>query len=409
MEREEHSPVMAWNSMHVEGQSRALLLIAGAQLLALSLWFSASAVADSLQSAWELTDAQVPLLTLAVQIGFVVGALLSALLTLADRVKARYLFAVSAIAGALINGLLVILGPGDLPIVVAVRFLTGMALAGVYPSGMKAIAGWFKEGRGTALGILIGALTVGSALPHLIRGLGLDWQIVLLAASVLALLSAGMMLGAGDGPFDTAISAFSWSHVRNIIGNRGFRLATIGYLGHMWELYAAWTWVAFYVAATEFSGSSSVVAFAVIAVGGIGAWLAGRLADRRGRTLAAGGSMVISGAAAAATALVFNAPSWVMIGVLLIWGLTVVSDSAQFSAIVTEVVDDKVRGTALTLQTAFGFMLTLVTISVVPLIADSTSWQWAFLILVPGPIVGTIAMVRLKQSPWAAQIAGGRG
>lgn len=395
--------------MRVEGQRRALVIIASAQLLALSLWFSASAVADSLQDAWALSDAQVPLLTLTVQIGFVVGALASALLNLADRVPARHLFAISAMAGALVNGTLVLLGPGDLPIVVVVRFLTGVALAGVYPSGMKAIAGWFREGRGTALGILIGALTVGSALPHLVRGLGLDWQLVLLSASGLAVASAGMMLVAGDGPFETAVSAFSWSHVRNIVGNRGFRLATFGYLGHMWELYAAWTWVAFYVAAAGLSDSASVITFLVIAIGGVGSWLAGRLADRRGRTLAAGGSMVISGSAAAATVLVFGAPAWILIGVLLVWGLTVVSDSAQFSAIVTEVVEDEVRGTALTLQTAVGFLLTLVTIWIVPLIADATSWRWAFLVLVPGPIVGTIAMVRLKQSSWSAQIAGGRG
>jgi MFS family permease len=395
--------------MKIEGQRRALGLIAIAQLFALSLWFSASAVAESLKTAGDLTDGQLPLLTLSVQVGFVVGALLSAFLNLADRIQARHLFAVSAVAGGLITASLVLLGPGDLAIVVGIRFLTGVALAGVYPSGMKAVAGWFKEGRGTALGILIGALTVGSALPHLVRGFGLNWQVVLLTASGLAILSAGMMLMAGDGPFDTATSSFSWHHIRSILSNRGFQLATIGYLGHMWELYAAWTWVAFYVAATDFSGSASVVAFAMIAVGGIGSYLAGRLADRRGRTLAAGGSMVISGTAAALTVVVFDAPSWVMIGLLLIWGLTVVSDSAQFSAIVTEVVPDNVRGTALTLQTALGFMLTLITITAVPLIADRTSWQWAFLILVPGPVVGTIAMVRLKHSKWASQIAGGKG
>jgi MFS family permease len=395
--------------MKIEGQGRALAIIATAQLFALSLWFSASAVAESLKTAWDLTDAHIPLLTLSVQVGFVIGALLSAFLNLADRFKARHLFAVSALIGGLITASLVFLGPGDLAIALGIRFLTGVALAGVYPSGMKAIAGWFKEGRGTALGILIGALTVGSALPHLVRGFGLDWQMVLLIASALAIISAGMMLMAGDGPFDTATSAFSWHHIRSILSNRGFRLATIGYLGHMWELYAAWTWVVFYVAATDFSGSASVVAFAMIAVGGIGSYFAGRLADRRGRTLAAGGSMVISGTAAALTVVVFNAPPWVMIGLLLIWGFTVVSDSAQFSAIVTEVVPDNVRGTALTLQTALGFMLTLVTISFVPLIADRMSWQWAFLILVPGPIVGTLAMVRLKHSEWAALIAGGRG
>ncbi len=395
--------------MQIEGQRRALATIAVAQLLALSLWFSASAVADSLKSAWGMADSQVPLLTLAVQVGFVFGALVSTFLNLADRIRARYLFAGSAVVGGLMNAGLVLLGEGDLAVVVVIRFVTGIALAGVYPSGMKAIAGWFKEGRGTALGVLIGALTVGSALPHLVRGLGLDWQIVLLTASGLALVGAALMLSAGDGPFETKTSAFSWHHIRSIATNRGFRLATVGYLGHMWELYAMWTWVAFYVAATGFSGSSSMVAFAVIAVGGVGAWLAGRLADRRGRTIAAGGSMAISGTAAALTAVVFNAPSWVTIALLLIWGLTVVSDSAQFSAIVTEVVEDEVRGTALTLQTALGFMLTLVTIIVVPLIADRSSWQWAFLILVPGPIIGTVAMIRLRQSEWAAQIAGGRG
>jgi MFS family permease len=409
MDWEEDPRCVPWNSMKIEGQRRALGLIATAQLFALSLWFSASAVAGSLKIAWDLTDAQLPLLTLAVQVGFVVGALLSAFLNIADRFRARHLFAVSAVAGGLVTAALVVLGPEDFAIVIGIRFLTGVALAGVYPSGMKAIAGWFKEGRGTALGILLGALTVGSALPHLVRGFGLDWQLVLLTSSGLAIIAAAMMFSAGDGPFDTATSAFSWHHMRNILTNGGFRLATVGYLGHMWELYAAWTWVAFYVAATDFSGSASAVAFAAIAIGGIGSWLAGRLADRRGRTLVAGGSMVISGTAAALTAVVFNAPSWIMIGLLLIWGFTIVSDSAQFSAIVTEVVPDDVRGTALTLQTALGFMLTLVTISVVPLIADRSSWQWAFLILVPGPVVGTLAMVRLKHSEWASQIAGGKG
>lgn len=395
--------------MRVEGQRRALVIIATAQLLALSLWFSASAVADSLQGAWRMTDAQVPFLTLTVQIGFVVGALASALLNLADRVPARYLFAISAVAGALVNSTLVLVGPDNLPIVMAARFVTGVALAGVYPSGMKAIAGWFREGRGTALGILIGALTVGSALPHLVRGFGLDWQIVLLSASGLALASAGMMLTIADGPFETAVSGFSWSHLGNIVRNHGFRLATLGYLGHMWELYAAWTWVVFYIAAAGLSDSASIITFAVIAIGGVGSWLAGRLADRRGRTLVAGGSMIISGSAAAGTVLVFGAPAWILVGVLLIWGVTVVSDSAQFSAMVTEVVEDEVRGTALTLQTAVGFMLTLVTISIVPLIADATSWRWAFLVLVPGPIVGTIAMARLKGSEWSTEIAGGLG
>jgi MFS family permease len=388
---------------------RALVLISTAQLFALSLWFSASAVAGSLGDVWEIAEGDLYLLTVPVQIGFVVGAVASALMNLADRVPSRHLFAASAVAGAGANVLLITLGPGDLWAVVALRFATGVALAGVYPSGMKAVSGWFTTRRGTALGVLVGALTIGSALPHLIRGTGLDWRLVLVSASVLAVVGAGLMLSAGDGPYDPPTSRFSWSHLGNIARNRGFRLATVGYLGHMWELYAAWTWVAAYIIATGFEGSASVATFVVISVGALGSWLAGRLADRRGRTLAAGGAMVLSGSAAAATAIVFNAPALVMLAVLVVWGFTVVADSAQFSAMVTEVVDEEVRGTALTLQTALGFSLTLVTIWLVPQIAAASSWQWAFLVLVPGPMVGTAAMHRLRMSRWSTVLAGGRG
>lgn len=390
-------------------QIKALTLIATAQLLTLSLWFSASAVAPSLRVAWDLTDGQIPWLTLAVQLGFVLGASVAAVLNIPDRVPVRRLFAVSAAVGALANATLVLVGVGDFAWVVGIRLVTGVALAGVYPSGMKAIAGWFKTNRGTALGVLIGALTIGSALPHLVRGAGLDWQPVILASSALAAIGATMALAAGDGPYETELSRFSWSHVRSLLANRGYRLATMGYLGHMWELYAAWTWVAVWIAASAYTGDPSLLAFAMIAIGGFGSWIAGRVADRIGRTVAAGGSMVVSGAAAALTVVAFNASPLVIIGVLLVWGLTIVSDSAQFSAIVTEVVDDSVRGTALSLQTALGFLLTLVTIWLVPQVADATSWRWAFLVLVPGPIVGTIAMARLRSSRWSGRIAGGRG
>lgn len=401
---------MGVSSSRLNGpQLRALSLIATAQLFALSLWFSASAVADSLVSDWGLSREDLPWLTVSVQIGFVVGALGSALLNLADRVRIRYLFAWSATLGAAANLMLVTLGDDQFVLAVSLRVLTGVALAGVYPSGMKAIAGWFREQRGMALGVLIAALTVGSSLPHLIRGMGLDWQMVMAGSSVLALIAAGLMLASGDGPFEIPPTRFAWSHLSSLLGNRGYRLATIGYLGHMWELYAAWTWVAAFVAASSPQLNPSVVAFAMIAIGGMGSWLAGTLADRRGRTLAAGGAMVLSGLSAAATAAVFGGPGWLVVGLLLIWGTTVVADSAQFSAMVTEVSDDKVRGTALTLQTALGFLLTLGSIWAVPEIANSLGWQWSFLILVPGPLIGTIAMKRLRRSPWAAQLAGGRG
>lgn len=390
-------------------QIRALVLISVAQLLVLSLWFSASAVAESLEVAWDLSRSQVPWLTMAVQIGFVAGALASAVANLADRVPARRLFAVSATVGSVANGVLVLLGSPSFTLVFVARFITGAALAGVYPSGMKTIAGWFRERRGMALGVLVGALTIGSALPHLVRGVGLEWELVLLSSSFLALVGVVITLTVGDGPFETPVSRFSWRHLHTIISNRAFRLATVGYLGHMWELYAAWTWVATWVTASAFVGSPSVAAFVMIAVGGLGSWVAGWFADRNGRTLAAGGSLLVSGTMAAATAVVFGGPSWLILVVLVVWGATIVSDSAQFSAMVTEVVDDEVRGTALTLQTACGFLLTLIPIWLVAAIASASSWQWAFLVLVPGPIIGIVAMTMLRRAPAAAMLAGGKG
>ena len=271
-------------------QRRALVVIAGSQLLALTLWFSASAVAPQLKLRWVLSGAEATGLTLAVQIGFVVGALTLAASNAADLVPSRTLFSVSAVVGAGVNGLLLLLGLGDFGWAFALRFLTGVALAGVYPAGLTVMAGWFKAGRGLALGTLAGALTIGSAGPHLIRGLGFDWRGVVGAASLLAVVAAGVMFFfLWDGPYDAASQRFSWRHIGRVTRNRGFRLATYGYLGHMWELYAMWTWTAAFLAVSAAEAGSSdrfvsTATFFVIAVGGIGAWFFGRWADRFGRT-----------------------------------------------------------------------------------------------------------------------------
>jgi len=396
-------------------QRRALVSIAVSQLFALALWFSTAAIVEPLEEAWRLTGSQTTYLALAVQLGFVVGALGFAMGGVVDAVPARRLFVIAAIAGAIANAFLVTLGPGDAVAAVLLRFLTGVALAGVYPSGLKAMAGWFRHGRGMALGVLVGALTVGSASPHLISGLGLDWPGVLLTASGLALGGAAIMaLGVGDGPYDTSRAPFQWRQVGRVLHNRGFRLATYGYLGHMWELYAMWTWTAAWlVASAEHRGSGDgwvpIATFATIGIGGLGAWFAGRSADRKGRTRAAGVSLAVSGSCAVATPLLFGASPIVVVPVFLLWGFAVVADSAQFSAMVTEVADDTYRGTALTLQTALGFLLTLVTIRGVPLLANAWGWRWAFPILAIGPIIGIGAMVRLKRSEYAELLAGGCG
>jgi hypothetical protein len=228
-----------------QAQRRALILIATSQLLALALWFSASAVGAELEEVWGLTMGQTAGLTLAVQIGFVVGAFGSAVLGLADALASRRFFVIAALIGAATNAALVLLGPGDHLVAFVLRLLTGMALAGVYPSGLKVMAGWFRQGRGMALGLLVGALTVGSAGPHLIRGFGFDWKGVVLIASALAVTAAAVMwIGVEDGPFEVPSSRFSGKQLGRVVKNQGVRLSTYGYLGHMWELYAMWTWTA---------------------------------------------------------------------------------------------------------------------------------------------------------------------
>lgn len=254
-----------------------------------------------------------------------------------------------------------------------------------------------------ALGLLVGALTVGSAGPHLIRGFGFDWEGVVLVASALA-VGAALIMGFGveDGPFEVASSRFSRKLIGRVVSNRGVRLSTYGYLGHMWELYAMWTWTASLLLASSAAsgrsyGSVPVITFAVIAIGGAGAWLAGIWADRFGRSLVAGGSMAVSGACALVTPFLFGRSALLVVPVFLVWGFSVVADSAQFSAMVTETSGDDVRGTALTMQTAIGFLLTLVTIRGVPWLAEVWSWQWAFPILAAGPLLGVVAMVRFAR------------
>jgi len=378
--------------------------IALSQLLVLTLWFSAAAVAPQLRLAWDLSIAAASWLTLAVQVGFVFGAFTIAASGIADSVPSRRLFVMAATVAAGANAAVIFVSADTVPLAYGFRFVTGVALAGVYPSGMKAMAGWFSRGRGMALGVLVGALTVGSAGPHLIGGIGLEWRSVLVTASILAAVGAILMARTvTDGPFEVASSPFSISHIGAALRNRGVRLSTYGYLGHMWELYAMWTWTAAFLAASAAqrggtAGWVPIATFAIIAVGGPASFLAGRLADIHGRELVAGTAMAISGISALATLFVFGRSPLVVLPVFLVWGATVVADSAQFSALVTEAAAEEGRGTALTLQTGLGFLLTLVTIRGVPLVAGAFGWQWAFPWLASGPALGIVAMVKLRSS-----------
>jgi MFS family permease len=385
------------------GRWRALALLAVATVLAMSTWFSASAVVPQLRVRWDLGDSAAAWLTIAVQVGFVLGAVTSALLTLADRVRpVVVLFAGALLAAAANLGLLAVDGATG---AITLRVVTGAALAGVYPPGMKAMAAWFRRDRGLALGVMVGALTLGSALPHLVNGLGgLSVEVVVITTSLLTVLGGVLALvGVAEGPFAFPSAPVRPRQVVDVLRDRPTRLATIGYVGHMWELYALWAWIVVFLGAS-FSdagiGSASwapLGAFAVIGIGAIGCVVGGRIADRTTRARSTRISLAFSGAAAAVAGLTFGAPVWVTLPVVLVWGFWAVADSAQFSTIVTEVADQRFVGTALTVQLALGFALTVVTIWLVPVLEAAVSWRWAFLLLVPGPIVSYVAMGRLAR------------
>jgi MFS family permease len=395
-----------------------LVILALAELCAMAPWFSASAVAPALAREWHLGVSGTAGLTVSVQLGFVAGALVSGILALSDIWSARRLVAWSAlVAGLATVGVTRSSGPVS---GLSFRFLTGAALAGVYPPGMKIAAGWFREARGWAIGTLVGALTLGSAVPHLVRWIvpGDAWHGVMFVAAGSALLGGGLVLFVpNDGPFSAPSPPFSWSAAPRILRDRAVLLANLGYLGHMWELYAMWTWMAAFVAASEAArlhgsgparATAPLVTFAVVGSGAIGCWLGGKYADRAGRTTVTSIAMVVSGLCCLTIGLLFGQALILLVPALLVWGVAVVADSAQFSTAVSELAPRDYVGTALTLQTSMGFLLTTVTISLLPMVAAAAGWRWAMSVLAIGPVLGVWAMLGLRSRPEAARLAGGR-
>jgi MFS family permease len=393
---------------------RTLALLALAELLGMSLWFSGSAVVPALTKEWNLSESAASWLTLSVQLGFVAGTLLSALLNLPDVLSSRHLFTLTAIAAATFNGAFGLLAHG-VSVGIALRFLTGMCLAGVYPPAMKILATWFRHGRGLALGVLVGALTLGKAAPYLVNGLGsANWRYNVMFVSVLAVAGGLMVLFfITDGPHALPAARFDWKQVGKVFGNRGVRLANLGYFGHMWELYAMWTWIPFMIRASlsrrqSDSSLAEVASFLVIGCGAAGCVVAGLIADRIGRTIVTSWAMAISGSCCLVIGFLFGANPILLLIVAAIWGASVVADSAQFSACVTELGDPQYIGTALTIQTCLGFLLTTISIELIPRFVKLVGWRYAFMILAPGPLFGVIAMLRLRQLPEAIKIAHGR-
>lgn len=394
---------------------RMLALVAIAQFLGMTLWFSATAAAPRLAADLGLDTVQVAWLTIAVQAGFVAGTLVSAILNLSDVCNARRLFAAGCAAGAAANASVTFVD--GVSSIIALRFLTGVALACVYPPGMKIAAGWFLDRRGTALGVVVGALSLGSAFPHLLSwtAAAVSWQALMLTSSVLALTGGAIIwLTVSDGPYVTASAPFDPHAIGAVVGNRGARLATYGYLGHMWELYAMWAWIpAFATASLLHSGADpqrtgSLIAFVAIGSGAMGCVAAGIWADRRGKARIAGAALRTSGVCSAIAGLLFGMPAWALLLFAVVWGFSVVADSAQFSALVTEHSPRTHVGTALTLQTSAGFLLTMASMQLLPLVAEHYGWRWVFLLLVPGPVLGAWAMEKLRRSETQPEMVNGR-
>ena len=399
----------------LKGKPRHLALIALSQVLALSVWFAGAAALPALQATGALSTFDGAALSSAVQLGFVIGALTSASLAIPDRFDARRVFA----SGALIAGLMSLSAltlPAGSPLMPLSRLVAGAALAFVYPVGMKLAASWARGDTGLLIGLLVGALTLGSASPHLapVFTQDLDWRAPFAISGLAALLSAALIQCAKAGPAFRRAPGFDPQAIRLTFTDPALFRVNLGYLGHMWELYAFWAWVGVFVTVwantkgLNPSFSPPGLTFAIVAIGAVGSLGAGWLADRIGRTLVTSLAMALSGGCAVLSAWAWSAPAAVMIALLLIYGVTVIADSAQFSAAAAELAPPDKAGSVLTLQTALGFALTLVTVQLLPVWAEWTGWRFAFWPLALGPIIGVWSMLSLRRRPEAVRLAEGR-
>ncbi|VVD92713.1 MFS transporter [Pandoraea iniqua] len=397
------------------GRLASLAIVLLAQVAAMGVWFSSTTAVALIKRTQAIASGDEAMLTGAVQLGFVIGTVVSATLALPDRYDLRKIFAASALMAAITTGALAVLPPTG-PLVIALRLLTGVCMAGVYPVGIRLVATWAKADLGLLIGLLVAALTLGSASPHLIGGWqDLDWRWVYLVAAMLAVTSGVAIVFATIGPNIKRASRVDFSKVTQAWRDPAVRLANLGYLGHMWELYAMWAWLGLFLQYTlhlhgvaDFHEKAEVLTFAVIAFGAVGAWAGGLLADRIGRTLVTIGAMAVSATCAAVIGWLPGAPLAIVVGVAFVWGFSVIADSAQFSAAVAELADPTSVGTLLTAQTCAGFLLTLASIRLVPVVVAHLGWAGGMGMLAIGPVLGCLAMWRLRQHPASRRMAGGK-
>lgn len=405
---------MVWRA---KTKRAALTLLVACEALSLSLWFSATAVIPVLKLNFAIDDARASLFSSIVAVGYVAGTLVSAVLGLADRLPPRLFFMMAAFVAATANAAILLFEPTSV-FVIVLRFVTGMCIAGLYPVGMKIASSWADGDSGFLIGVIVGGLTLGAAAPHLLNALGsLDWYFTLITTSMLA-ATAGLLINAVElGPAQGKAPPFQPSAVFKAWTIPPIRLANFGYVGHLWELYAMWAWIAVFLQASFVAALgrnsiaterwASLTTFAVIGVGALTSVAVGRLSDDLGRTAITAGLMLVSGACAVFVGLLFGANPWLVTAACLLWGATIVPDAPQTSACIIELSESTYVGTMLTVQTCVGFLLTLVPVHLVPKLVEAVGWQFAFVPLAIGPLLGALSMWRLRSRAEATYLARG--
>ncbi|MHA2008563.1 MAG: MFS transporter [Promethearchaeota archaeon] len=392
-----------------------LTLVSIALLFSLTVWFSANAITPQLIILWNLNQTDLALLSIILIIGFVLGGLIYSVFNLPDLINTPIFFSLNALLAALGN-FLAALSPNFL-FFITFRFITGFFLAGVYPTAMKLISSWFKRNRGLAIGILLGALTAGSGLPYIFNLTGLpNWRIMLSISSLLALFGSVLIFTfIQEGSHLVKGAKFQFSNIKELFSKKSVRYANYSYFGHMWELYAFWVWIPKFLQEVHSRTNPgidlnlyfSLGTFLVFISGALGNMIGGKVADIIGRTKFNILMSIVSGLSSLTIGFFLN--NYVLAVVIaIIWGLTVVPDSPQYSAMISELSNPAYIGTALAIQTAVGFAITNITIWLLPIIVDLIGWTYGFVFLVFGPVFGIYSLLKLRKEPDSVKIALGK-
>ena len=372
----------------------------------ISLWFAGNAVVEDLQVSLSLPSTLVGFITSAIHLGFITGTLLFAYWAISDRFAARLVYFVCAIVGAVTN--LLIFFAGGLTSLIVLRFITGVMLAGIYPVGMKIAFSWYHEDIGKVLGYLLGAFTIGTALPHLLKALGHhpDWRMVLIAISLLTVMGGILMVVfVPDGPYLPKRAPVTGNAIVRIFKSREIRRTAFGYFGHMWELYSFWVFVPFIIIAYTSRNNAAILSiplwtFLIISSGSLGCVLGGFLSGRMGSARVAFIQLALSGVCCLLSPFLLNpviSPG-IFLSFLIIWGITVVGDSPQYSALISHHADKELVGTSLTIVNCIGFFISIVSIELINHLVQSVSMRYVFLFLAPGPLLGLAGLAPIVFS-----------